>query len=142
MDAMGVLHELSQHECRALLVDRQVGRVAVIAPDGPHIIPVNYAVVDEAVVFRTSPFTVLATHGRDAVVAFEVDSFDDVSRTGWSVLARGRTAVVFDSVQIEHIRRVWEPSPWADGGRNMYLRLTIAELSGRRVGDEAPSSAR
>lgn len=139
---MAVLHDLSPAECRALLIDRQVGRAAVVAPDGPHIIPVNYALVDEAIVFRTSPFTLLATHGRDSVIAFEVDDFDDVTRAGWSVLARGRTEVVYDSQQLEHIRRVWEPSPWADGTRNMYIRLTITDLSGRRVGDRAPVPAR
>ncbi len=138
---MGVLHDLSEHECRAHLIDCQVGRAAVVAPDGPHIIPVNYTVVDEAIVFRTGPFTLLATHGRDAVIAFEVDHFDEVSHTGWSVLARGRTEVVLDSRQIEHIRRVWEPNPWAGGVRNMFVRLTIRELSGRRVGDTAPVSA-
>lgn len=139
---MGVLHDLSEHECRAHLVDRQVGRAAVVAPDGPHIIPVNYAVVDEAIVFRTSPFSLLATYGRDAVIAFEIDHFDEVSRQGWSVLARGRTDAVLDSRQIDHIRRIWEPTPWAGGIRNLFLRLTIRELSGRRVGDSAPVSAR
>lgn len=138
---MGVLHDLSEHECRAHLIERQVGRAAVVAPDGPHIIPVNYSVVDEAIVFRTSPFTLLATHGRDAVIAFEIDHFDEVSHTGWSVLARGRTEVVLDSRQIEHIRRIWEPTPWAGGVRTMFVRLTIRELSGRRVGDTAPVSS-
>jgi len=134
---MGVLHDLSEHECRAHLIDQQVGRAAVVAPDGPHIIPVNYAVVDEAIVFRTGPFTLLATHGLDAVIAFEIDYVDEVSRTGWSVLVRGRTEVVLDSRQIEHIRRIWEPNPWAGGVRDMVVRLRIRELSGRRVGDPA-----
>jgi nitroimidazol reductase NimA-like FMN-containing flavoprotein (pyridoxamine 5'-phosphate oxidase superfamily) len=134
---VGTLHDLSQSECRALLADHQAGRAAVVAPDGPHIIPVNYALVDETIVFRTSPFTLLATHGRDAAIAFEVDHLHELSKTGWSVLARGRTEVVFDSQQIEHIRRIWEPTPWADGARNLYIRLKIAELSGRRVGDGA-----
>lgn len=139
---MGALHDLSQSECRALLAERQAGRAAVVAPDGPHIIPVNYALVDEAVVFRTSPFTLLATHGREATIAFEVDHLDEVTRTGWSVVARGRTEVVFDSQQIEQIRRIWEPAPWADGARNLYIRLTINELSGRRIGDQPAVTAR
>jgi len=135
------LHDLSPSECRSRLADRQVGRVAVVAPDGPHIIPVNYALVDESVVFRTSPYTVLATHGQPATVAFEVDDFDHVTKTGWSVLVRGHTDPVYDSREITHIRQIWDPSPWAGGSRNLYIRLTIAEISGRRVGDLEPLSA-
>jgi nitroimidazol reductase NimA-like FMN-containing flavoprotein (pyridoxamine 5'-phosphate oxidase superfamily) len=68
--------------------------VALSAPDGPHIIPLNYSVVDSAIVVRTSPYSVLGTHGRDAMVAFEVDSFDLAREQGWSVVARGRAEVV------------------------------------------------
>lgn len=131
---MGTLHDLSQSECRGLLADRRVGRVGLVAPDGPHIIPVNYAVVDETIVLRTSPFSLLALHGRDAVLAFEVDSTDEAREAGWSVLVRGRSSAVDDTREIEHIKRVWEPDPWADGTRNLYLRLKIDQLSGRRIG--------
>lgn len=135
---MGDLHDLSPSECRARLADHQIGRLAVVAPDGPHIIPVNYALVDENVVFRTSPFTLVAAHGRNAVVALEVDHLDQVTRTGWSVLVRGRTQPVFDSGEISHIRQIWDPVPWADGSRNLYLRLTPTDISGRRIGDLEP----
>ena len=132
---MNDLHDLSPSECRGRLADRQVGRAAVVAPDGPHIIPVNYAIVDEAVVFRTSPFTLFATHGLEATIAFEVDDFDPVTRTGWSVLVRGRTEPVYDSREIAHIRQIWDPVPWAGGSRNLYIRLSVAEMSGRRIGE-------
>jgi len=135
---MGELNELGPSECRALLGDHQIGRVAVVAPDGPHIIPVNYALVDETVILRTSPLSLVATLGRNASVAFEVDHLDQVTHTGWSVLVRGRTSPVFDSAELSHIRRIWEPVPWADGVRNLYLRLTPSQISGRRVGQLAP----
>ena len=99
------------------------GRVALSSPDGPHIIPVNYSVVDDAVVLRTSPYSVLGTHGRDTVLAFEVDQFDYERRHGWSVVARGRADVVTDPAEIAQIRATWEPRPWAGGSRNLYLRL-------------------
>ena len=139
---MGDLRELSPSECRARLGEYQVGRVAVVAPDGPHIIPVNYAVVGEAVVFRTSPFSLVATHGQAATVAFEVDHFDPITKTGWSVLVRGRTEPVFDSLEIAQIRRTWDPVPWADGSRNLYIRLSVADMTGRRVGRVTPALAR
>jgi nitroimidazol reductase NimA-like FMN-containing flavoprotein (pyridoxamine 5'-phosphate oxidase superfamily) len=131
---MAELRELSYAECRALLVRQQTGRVAVSTPDGPHIIPLNYSVVDEAVIFRTTPFSVLATYGRNAKLAFEVDSFRDELELGWSVVVRGRADVVTDPDELRHIRQVWPPFPWADGARNQHFRLPFHELTGRSVG--------
>lgn len=130
---MGELHVLTEAECRGLLADCSRGRVAVVAPDGPHIIPVNYGLVDESIVFRTSPFTLLATYANNANIAFEIDRSDDVAQTGWSVVARGRATVVYDSRELAHISRVWEPVPWAAGERNLHLRLAFTQLSGRSV---------
>lgn len=130
---MGDLHVLSEAECRTLLAEGQTGRVAVVAPDGPHIIPVNYALVDESLIFRTSPFTLLATYANNATIAFEVDHSDDVRQIGWSVLARGRATAVYDSRELAHINRVWEPVPWAGGERNLHLRLVYTQLTGRSV---------
>ncbi|MCX6395785.1 MAG: pyridoxamine 5'-phosphate oxidase family protein [Propionibacteriales bacterium] len=130
---MGELHTLSEAQCRGLLTDASTGRVAVVAPDGPHIVPVNFALVDESLVFRTSPFTLLASYAEVGTIAFEVDHTDATTRTGWSVVARGRATVVRDSAELAHIRRVWEPMPWAAGERNLHLRLKYTELSGRSL---------
>jgi nitroimidazol reductase NimA-like FMN-containing flavoprotein (pyridoxamine 5'-phosphate oxidase superfamily) len=131
---MAELRELSYAECRALLVRQSAGRVAVSTPDGPHIVPINYSVVDESIIFRTTPFSVLATYGRNSKLAFEVDRFDDEHQLGWSVVARGRTDVVSDPEELNRIRKVCAPLPWADGARNLYFRLDWKELSGRSLG--------
>lgn len=131
---MAELREMSYAECRTHLANASAGRVAVSTPDGPHIVPVNFSVVDESIVFRTSPFSVLATYGRNAKLAFEVDFFDAQRQLGWSVVARGRADVVTDPEDLSHIRQVWAPTPWADGVRNLHLRLTWQELSGRCLG--------
>ncbi len=134
--------DLSPEECVRLLSAGVAGRVALSSPDGPHIIPVNYSVVDDAVVLRTSPYSVLGTHGRDTVLAFEVDQFDYERQHGWSVVARGRAEVLTDPAEIAHVRETWEPRPWAGGQRGVYLRLRWVEISGRRVGyrgDLAPT---
>ena len=131
---MAELRELTYAECRALLVHQQTGRVAVATPDGPHIVPLNYSVVDESIVFRTTPFSVLATYGRNAKLAFEVDHFRDEQQLGWSVVARGRADVVTDPAELAHIRQIWPPYPWADGSRNLHFRLALQELTGRSVG--------
>lgn len=126
--------ELSWSECEGLLRAGVVGRVALATANGPHIIPVNYSIVDGAVVISTSPYSVLGTYGREATVAFEVDHFDYEYRRGWSVVARGRIEVVSDPEELRHIRQVWEPTPWASGVRSLYLRLPWQELTGRQLG--------
>jgi len=134
---MAEVRELGYAECRALLMREQTGRIAVSTPDGPHIVPLNYSVVDESIVFRTTPFSILATYGRNVKLAFEVDSFRDGRRIGWSVVARGRADVVLDDVELSHIRKVWPPDPWADGPRHLHFRLTWKELTGRSLGRAA-----
>ena len=126
--------ELSRAECEELLRAGIAGRVALVALDGPHILPINYAVVDDAIVFRTSPYSLLGTHGRDATLAFEIDQFDYENQRGWSAVARGRSQVVRDQEELEHIRAVWSPHPWASGVRPLFIRLPIRELTGRRLG--------
>jgi uncharacterized protein len=126
--------ELSRAECDTLLRAGVAGRVAFAAPDGPHILPVHYSVVDEAIVIRTSPFSPLGTHGVNTMLAFEVDQLDHEDQCGWSVTARGRSEVVHDLDELEHIRAVWSPRPWASGVRRLVIRLPIRELTGRRLG--------
>ena len=126
--------ELDRGECEALLRAGVAGRIAIATPTGPHIIPVNYSVVDDAVVVRTTPYSVLGSYGRDTTLAFEVDQFDYENQRGWSVVARGRGEFVTDIDELDQIHDVWRPQPWAGGSRTLYLRLRWTELSGRRVG--------
>lgn len=126
--------EMSRAECEDLLRSGVAGRVALSTPAGPHIVPVNYSVVDDTIVVRTSPYSLLGTHGRDSVLAFEVDYFDYPNQRGWSIVARGRSEVVSDTEEVDHIRAVWEPRPWAAGARNLFLRIPLTDLTGRRLG--------
>ncbi|MGB0100326.1 MAG: pyridoxamine 5'-phosphate oxidase family protein [Nocardioides sp.] len=126
--------DLTPDECERLLRAGGAGRIALSSPNGPHIVPVNYSVVDDAIVVRTSPYSVLGTYGRDSMLAFEVDQFDHERQRGWSVVARGRSEAVVRPVDLEHIHDTWEPRPWAGGARTLYLRLRWTELGGRRIG--------
>ena len=58
---MEQVEELTYGECRGLLAGGVFGRVAVCTRAGARIVPVNYSVVDEAVVFRTTASGVIAT---------------------------------------------------------------------------------
>jgi uncharacterized protein len=126
--------DIPPDECRELLGAGLVARVALCTPLGPHIVPVNYSVVDDAVVLRTAPYSVLGSHARGAILAIEIDEFDYERQRGWSVVARGRADVVTSAGELSHIKSVWEPNAWASGQRNLYLRVQEAELTGRRLG--------
>lgn len=127
--------ELTISECLDLLSGGVVGRVAFSTALGPRIVPVNYAIHDGAIVFRTSPYSELGSHGPGIEVAFEVDHIDYDRHQGWSVVATGRVEALSPE-EVQDLRRAWEPQPWAAGHRNLYLRLEWREVSGRRLGND------
>ena len=88
--------ELTIDECLELLNSGLVGRVALSTPVGPRIVPVNYAMYGDAIVFRTAPYSELGTYGWNADVAFEIDNIDYEKHQGWSVVAIGRAELVED----------------------------------------------
>lgn len=126
--------ELEQWECESLLRSHVVGRVGVPARGAPYILPVNYSVVDETIIFRTAPYGVLGSLGRDTDLAFEIDQFDHERQRGWSVLARGPAEAVLEPEELGHIESVWPPQPWAGGTRPLHIRIRWIELTGRKLG--------
>ena len=129
---MPALHDLDSAECERLLRRGTFGRIVLVTPEGPEIVPVNYAAHDDCIVIRTAPDGVLARHGHQADLVFEIDFVDDVYWSGWSVVARGTGAVVDASEDgARPGRRV---RPWADGDRTCEIRLVWTQLTGRRVG--------
>jgi nitroimidazol reductase NimA-like FMN-containing flavoprotein (pyridoxamine 5'-phosphate oxidase superfamily) len=127
-------YELSYGKCRELLGAGVFGRVGVCTAQKPVILPVNYALVGEAIIFRTTPYGVVAHHDWDSLIAFEVDHVDYADHKGWSVLATGRAERIADPDEIDRIKRTWEPQPWAGGDRPLYVKLAWEELTGRRLG--------
>jgi len=121
--------DISPEECQSLLGSGQVGRIAFTDPDGPVVLPVNYVMVGGCVFVATSPYSTLARHAISAAVSFEIDDIDEFTESGWSVLVRGRTSVVErrDLVDVEL------PQPWAEGIRTLVLKISPAEISGRRL---------
>ena len=125
--------ELDQATCLELLAGSMVGRVAVCTPDGPHIVPVTYAVLDTSVVFRTTPFSVLGTNAWAGRLAFEIDHLDHENHRAWSVVAHGRGEMV-EAGELHSVRAIGDLQPWAAGNRALYVRLRWTQLTGRRLG--------
>lgn len=123
-------------ECRRLLAQDEIGRLAVVIGATPMILPVNYALDGDAIVFRTMPGSRLDVGQGHA--AFEVDSFDRVCKSGWSVLVTGHLEEVswYQARDMQRVQAL-EVEPWAPGERNLWLRLRPSFITGRIVhGDE------
>ena len=121
------LDELTRQECLALLAVHAVGRIAVIADDNmPFVVPVNYRLATDTVVFRTDGGTKLDALLRHPV-AFQIDSIDPLERTGWTVLVCGIAHEVtpqeLESVQVE---------PWI-GPKAHLIQVVPRSITGRRL---------
>ncbi|GAA3246285.1 MULTISPECIES: pyridoxamine 5'-phosphate oxidase family protein [unclassified Streptomyces] len=123
---------LGPDECRRLLGTHGVGRLVVPLTDEILAVPVNYSVVDGAVVFRTDPAT---APGRAAGrrVAFEVDRIDDAFGVGWSVLVQGTARTVTDPDEQRTLTARAYSNPWAGGPRTTWMRIDPDGITGRRI---------
>jgi nitroimidazol reductase NimA-like FMN-containing flavoprotein (pyridoxamine 5'-phosphate oxidase superfamily) len=126
------LTELRVPECRALLATHGVGRIAVPTASGPVVVPVNYSVVDGAIVFRTeigsTPFQAAGCQ-----VAFEVDRIDDAFSSGWSVLVCGHARTVTEPDEARRLTTRARSTPWAGGHRDVWVRVDPLVITGRRI---------
>ena len=126
--------ELGIEECRRLIEDGGVGRVAFQSGSGQHIVPVNFQLDGDSIVFRTTPYSELGRLAPGSEAAFEVDELDVGNKSGWSVVAKGPLERVPDNFESAAIRFFGkDPTPWAGGVRRLYLRLVWRELTGRRL---------
>ena len=125
----GRLRSLTEAECLELLNEGTVGRVAWNEPEGPIVIPVNYAMDGTAVSFRTAIDTKLARQLHLGFASFQIDEHDDFTQSGWSVLVRGVLSCEACHADAKDSLAV----PWASGDRTFAMRITPLLISGRRI---------
>lgn len=128
-----VLEQFTRIECLELLARQDFGRLGVVVDGRPMIFPVNYALHQDTVIFRTD----VGTKFDRAVlgpVAFEVDSVDPTARTGWSVIVQGSGREITWKVDehSEHLRRL-DVHPWVPGERERWVEIVPETITGRRV---------
>jgi len=132
------LQELTEQECWSL-IDQQVddarphfARVGWTGASGPLVIPVNYVVHERSLWIRTSAYSAMAEEVDESLIAVEMDDIDAETHAGWSVLLRGRAAVIYHEHQVpEEVRNL---QTWAGGARPLWVHLAHADVSGRRLG--------
>ena len=124
---------IPRDECVARLEADGIGRLGFVVHGAPLVLPVNYAMDGDVVVFRTGEGSKLAAAGR-APACFEIDGFDREARTGWSVLVQGRLeeVTVHQGAELAHAKGLGV-SPWIPEGRDHWMRLVPRTITGRRV---------
>lgn len=128
------LEVLDRAECLSLLASATLGRVGVTFGALPVILPVNFRLVDDHLVFRTSVGTKLDAATCETIVAFEVDAFEPFSHAGWSVLVTGFAAEVTDPAAQQRLHDANIPR-WAPSEGERYVAISTEMISGRRIGD-------
>ncbi|MFY7070489.1 pyridoxamine 5'-phosphate oxidase family protein [Nocardiopsis changdeensis] len=125
---------LERRTCFNLAATRDIGRIAftIDGDAAPTVLPVNYALVNETIVLRTSLAGTVMRYSR-GYASFQVDHFDDERREGWSALFTGRCRWVRDAGELSRIPQGRLPVPWAKGPRDQVLRIVPNRVTGRRI---------
>jgi nitroimidazol reductase NimA-like FMN-containing flavoprotein (pyridoxamine 5'-phosphate oxidase superfamily) len=132
------LEELDDAECMRLISPGGIGRLAYTGRYGLMVIPVNYKMYEESVVFRTEHNSTTDEDLRTGIenaeylVAFEVDDFDSALHEGWSVLIQGAVHHVDSEDERLSICRAGV-EPWAPGERDLFMRVFPNRFTGRRL---------
>src|SRR5215207_470140 len=130
VDASG-LTVLTARECRRLLGEGGVGRVAVVRDDVPAVRPVNFALAPggDRLLIRTAEGGLVWTAAdRRAPASFEIDEISAEDHSAWSVIVTGTLDHVDEEPDVP--LQVWTASP-----KDRTVSLSIDSVSGRRIAD-------
>jgi len=119
-DLQNPVVELSLDECWELLEGEEFGRLAYRLVDEVHIVPINYVVDGQTILFRTASGNKLLAAALHSDVALEVDWHDDLA--AWSVVARGHLRQLEEDE--EHRVEDLPLHPWVP-----TLKYDVVELS-------------
>src|SRR5699024_2805774 len=95
------------------------------------IFPLNYAVDQGTIVFRSGPGTKVSAALSEYPVALEIDGFDADTGQAWSIVVKGsaepiqEVSAVMDTVDLVL-------NPWQDGQKNLFVRIVPTSVTGRR----------
>lgn len=130
VDARTGIEIMGRDECLDLLRHDVIGRIGIVQAGAPVVLPVNYAMDGDEIVFRTAPGTKLDA-GHRSRACFEIDQFDRETKSGWSVMVAGHLEEVLP-YEIKGETQT-EVHPWAEGKKAYWMRLRPTRITGRIV---------
>ena len=123
------VHALGPDDSWQHLRETQLGRLATAALGAISIVPVNYVVDGETIVFRTATGSKLIELAVNRAVAFEIDDYG--SDEAWSVVVNGSATIISDADTIAAVELL-PLSPWTRTIKPTFVRITPTAVSGRR----------
>ena len=127
------LEVLHRREALDLLGTVAIGRVLVTDGALPAAFPVNFTLLDDAVVFRTGSGSKLKAAVTNTVVGFEVDDFDASGAYGWSVLVTGHAQEIDEADELARVEGLPLVS-WIPSVGDHLIKIPAQVVSGRRLG--------
>ncbi len=125
---------LSEDECRQQVANAaassNIGRIAINGARSPYVIPVNFTVLDGAIVVRLGTGWA-AFHLDGATVTFEVDQAAVSQHSGWSVVIEG----VARAVTYDEVGRLGKnlPTPFVTEPGVRVFEIAPSKVTGRSV---------
>lgn len=129
-----VVRELGPEECWSALRADEVGRLAYLLGDEISLVPVNYAVDGETLLFRTAEGSKLLGIVMHPEVVFEIDTYDEDSAL--SVIVRG-TARLLEEDEAHRADNI-RLRPWVPTLKYNVVEIEPHEITGRRFTLERP----
>jgi nitroimidazol reductase NimA-like FMN-containing flavoprotein (pyridoxamine 5'-phosphate oxidase superfamily) len=132
------IEELTEQECLALIAGGGIGRIAYAGRYGQTVLPVNYQLLDNTIVFRTGEDSPLEEDLQTGIrhaefqVAFEIDEINLAEKDGWSVLIQGPAHHINSDAERAAARQTGV-QPWSGGAKEHYIRVVPTRITGRRI---------
>jgi nitroimidazol reductase NimA-like FMN-containing flavoprotein (pyridoxamine 5'-phosphate oxidase superfamily) len=134
----GRIEELDEADCLTLIAPGGIGRIAYPGRYGQTVLPVNYQLLDNTIVFRTGEDSPLEEDLQTGIrhaeyqVAFEIDEINLAAKEGWSVLVQGPAHHVESDAERTAVRQSGV-QPWFAGAKEHYIRVVPHRITGRRI---------
>jgi uncharacterized protein len=119
-------------DCYGLLESVPVGRIGFIERGEVVMLPVNFLLDGQDVVFTTGRGAKLSAIEVGQYVGFEADAYDPATRTGWSVVVSGLAEVVDSDAEAARLDGLGLVS-WAGTADKVWVRIRPNSINGRRI---------
>lgn len=121
-----VTTRLSTEECWELLRADEFGRLAYRMSDEVHLVPINYAIDADTILFLTGEGNKLLGVTMHPEVVFEIDAYDD--ERAHSVIVRGLARRLEEDE--EHRAENVPLRPWVSTPKYNVVEITPTQISG------------
>lgn len=119
---------LPESECWKHLSSVSLGRLVTSVDGHPSIFPVNFAVQNRSILFRTAEGTKLVSAAINSTVLFEADDHTVVD--GWSVIVKGTARSLRSDEEIAEADAA-NLLPWTATAKTHYVRIRPLSVTGR-----------